>query len=254
MTPSPRVAILNGRFDPLTRAETVSAVFDALDAGARGWLCTVNVAMLMTMRRDAALQSFVDQARLVVADGQPLVWCAPLFGERLPERVAGIDLIDALCSRAARDGLGVYLLGATGRILNRTLERLRARHPALVIGGADGYFEATAAPARAAAIRASGARLLLVGMGSPRQENFIRAHWDRLGVGIAIGVGGSFDVLAGARFRAPGWVRRAGLEWLVRLVQEPRRLLPRYLVTNVRFCGLIAAVVAARLKRWATAG
>ncbi|MEP7057666.1 MAG: WecB/TagA/CpsF family glycosyltransferase [Caldimonas sp.] len=245
----PRVVILNGAFDPLTSSETVDAVFDALRTGARGWLCTVNVATLMTMRKDRKLQSFVDRALFVVADGQPLVWSAPLFGGRLPERVAGIDLVDALCRRAAADGKGVYLLGATPRLLKKALENLRSRHPRLRIDGADGYFAPDEATARADAIRASGASLLFVGMGTPRQEAFIDEQWERFDVPIAIGVGGSFDVLAGARFRAHRWVGKAGLEWLVRLVQEPRRLFPRYLGTNSRFCLLIVETIVARLKR-----
>ena len=248
-----RVAILNGLFDPLTSRETVDAVFTAIHAGVRGWLCTVNVATLMTMRQDRKLQSFVDRALLVVADGQPLVWCAPLFGGRLPERVAGIDLIDALCQRAATEDKGVYLLGATPRLVGNAIAALRRRHPGLRIEGADGYFPPAEAPRRADAIRASNASLLFVGMGSPRQEAFIAEHWERLQVAVAVGVGGSFDVLGGARFRARPWVGNAGLEWVVRLVQEPRRLFPRYLATNSKFCLLIADTLLSRLKRWMTA-
>ena len=247
---TPRVSILNAVFDPLTFDETVAAVFDALDRGARGWLCTVNVATLMMMRDDPKLQSFADCALLVVADGQPLVWFAPLFGGRLPERVAGIDLMDSLCERAAREGRGVYLLGATAPIMARALERQRQCHPGLRIDGTDGYFAPEAAAARAHAIRASGASLLFVGMGSPRQEAFITEHWEPLGAGVAIGVGGSFDVFGGARFRAWRWVRRIGMEWLFRLAQEPRRLLPRYLHTNWKFCLLVADAVLARLRQW----
>jgi len=249
----PRVPILNGHFDPLTSCETVDAVFDALHAGQRGWLCTVNVATLMTMRKDRTLQSFVDRALWVVADGQPLVWCAPLFGGRLPERVAGIDLIDLLCRRAVAEGKGIYLLGAKPRLVRNAMEALRRRHPGLRVDGSDGYFSAAESSARADAIRASGASLLFVGMGSPRQEAFIAEHWERLGAGVAIGVGGSFDVLGGARYRAHPWIGNAGLEWLVRLAQEPRRLFPRYLATNSMFCLLIANTLLTRLKRWMTA-
>ena len=244
----PRIAILNGTFDPCTRGEAVDAVFEAIDAGRRGWFCTVNVSTLMTMRADPTLQSFVDRAAFVVADGQPLVWCAPLFGGSLPERVTGIDLIDVLCARAVRDGRGVYLLGATGEVLGRTLERLRLQNPGLRIAGSDGYFRATEAPARADAIRRSGASILLVGMGSPRQEVFIEQQWERLGATIAIGVGGSFDVIAGLRMRAHPMLGRLGMEWAVRLAQEPRRLMRRYAVTNKMFCVLIMRTL---IERWA---
>ena len=246
---NPRVHVLNGTFDPLTSRQTVDAVFALLDAGKRGWLCTVNVATLMTMRKRRHLQSFVDRAALIVADGQPIVWCAPLFGNRLPERVAGVDLIDVLCARAAVEGRGVYFLGAAATVVARTVRVLADRYPTLRIAGADGYFDASAAPLRADAIRASDASLLFVGMGSPRQEWFIETHWERLGVGLAVGVGGSFDVIGGDRMRAHPWIRRMGLEWLVRLVQEPRRLLWRYVVTNTIFCLLIADALWTRAWR-----
>lgn len=244
-----RVRILNGSFDPLTMTEAVDAVFALLRAKCRGWLCTVNVSTLMAMRCDPGLQEFVDRAALVVADGQPLVWCAPVFDARLPERVAGIDLMDALCRRAVSTGTAVYLLGSTQELLPRALRSLRARYPGLRVDGSDGYFDAAGAVGRADAIRASGAELLFVGMGSPRQEAFIRDHWERLGATMAIGVGGSFDVIAEARFRAPMLLRKAGLEWLVRMLQEPRRLLPRYLSTNLRFCALLMNAIGARVRR-----
>jgi N-acetylglucosaminyldiphosphoundecaprenol N-acetyl-beta-D-mannosaminyltransferase len=236
-------------FDALTAHETVEFVFEALNLGTRGWVCTVNVTTLITMRNDLELQSFVDRALLVVADGQPLVWCAPLFGGRLPERVAGIDLIDLLCHRAATEGKGVYLLGARDHVVKRAMQNLRIRHPGLRIGGAHGYFAASESKSLADKIRASGASLLFVGMGTPHQELFIREHWERLAIGVAMGVGGSFEVLGGARFRAPRWIRQVGMEWLVRLLQEPRRLLPRYFKANSLFCLLIGRATATRLKR-----
>ncbi len=234
-----RTHVLNAALDPLTLEQAVDAVFETLSAGGRGWVCTLNVSMLVFMRHEARLQAFADNAMLTVADGQPLVWAAPLFGGRLPERVAGVDLMDRLCARAARQGTPVYLLGARPQILERALHTLRGRHPGLEVHGADGYFRTEEAAARADAIRASGARLLFVGMGSPLQEAFIEEQWARLGPLVAVGVGGSFDIAGGAVRRAPAWVGRMGLEWLVRLLQEPRRLLPRYAYTNALFLILI---------------
>jgi N-acetylglucosaminyldiphosphoundecaprenol N-acetyl-beta-D-mannosaminyltransferase len=247
-----RVSILNGRFDPLTATQAVDAVFRVLESGQRGWLCTVNVTTLMMMRNDPKLQSFVDRASLVVADGQPLVWCAPLFGHRLPERVTGIDLVDLLCKRAEQERKGVYLLGASDDLLKKAIAVLQTRYPKLQIDSSDGYFSAQSAELRAHQIRSSGAHLLFVGMGSPRQEDFIHGQWGNLGVGLAIGVGGSFDVLAGARFRAPFWMRSAGLEWLFRLLQEPRRLFPRYVINNSKFCLLMANATMVRWMGWRT--
>lgn len=241
-----RVSLLNGQFDPLTLVQTVDAIFRLLDTGRRGWLCTVNVAILMMMRADERLQQFVDRAALVVADGQPLIWCAPWFGQRLPERVTGVDLVDAICARAASTGKGIYLLGANQEIVGELARRLRERHAHLRVDHADGYFKSHEAAARAENVRASGAAILIVGMGVPRQEHFIEEQWDRLGVGMAIGVGGSFDVLAGARARAPLWMQKTGMEWSFRLIQEPRRLFKRYLVTNCQFVWLVFRALVKR--------
>ena len=210
-------------------------------------MCSSDLAILMMMRRDPRLQRIVDRAALVVADGQPIVWASRLDGRPLPERVAGIDLIDALATRAARDGHGLFLLGARRPVVEAAARSLAARHPGLAIAGvADGYFGAAEAPERARAVRRSGARILLLGMGVPRQEFFLEEQWDELGASVVIGVGGSFEFLAGARRRAPHWCQRAGLEWLWRFAQEPRRLGPRYLVTNSQF---LRQVLGERLHR-----
>jgi N-acetylglucosaminyldiphosphoundecaprenol N-acetyl-beta-D-mannosaminyltransferase len=233
-----QIRVLNGRFDSLTLPQTVDAVFQLLQAEQRGWLCTVNVAILMMMRSDARLQNFVDHAELSVADGQPIVWFSPFFGKQLPERVTGVDLIEAICSRASINGKKVFLLGATDDVASSAAQQLRSRHPGLNVEWGNGYFSNMEASARADQIRASGADILFVAMGVPRQEHFIEDHWDRLGVGMAIGVGGSLDVLSGLRRRAPAWVQQIGMEWLFRLAQEPRRLFARYAITNSQFLWL----------------
>jgi len=234
---------LNGQFNPLTLPQTVDAVFRLLGAGQRGWLCTVNVAILMMMKTDARLQKFVDRSALSVADGLPLIWCARWFGQALPERVTGVDLVDALCERAAHEGKRVYLLGATENTAAKVAQRLRGRFPGLHVEHAGGYFTKDEARARADRIRASGTDILFVGMGVPRQEHFLEEQWDRLGVGMAIGVGGSLDVLAGLRVRAPEWMQKSGMEWFFRMIQEPRRLFMRYLITNSQFVWFVFCAV-----------
>jgi N-acetylglucosaminyldiphosphoundecaprenol N-acetyl-beta-D-mannosaminyltransferase len=234
-----RVQILNATFDPLTLSQTVDAAFRMLEAGQRGWLATVNVSILMMMRSDKRLQDFVDRAALVVADGQPLVWCSRWLGQCLPERVTGVDLVDVICRRAAAEGKRVFLLGARPATVKKLAGLLAQKHVNLQLDFGDGYFGPDEAAARVALIHASRADILFVGMGVPLQEYFLAEHWDRLGVGIAIAVGGSFDVLAGQRARAPRWVQNVGMEWLFRLVQEPRRLFARYFVTNTQFVCLL---------------
>jgi N-acetylglucosaminyldiphosphoundecaprenol N-acetyl-beta-D-mannosaminyltransferase len=235
------VRLLNAEFHPLTLEGTVDLVFRRIEAGERGSLCTVNVAILMMMREDPRLQRFVDAAAIVVADGEPLIWSSRAMARALPERVTGVDLVEGLCARAAREGAGVYLLGAERSVVDQVAAGLTQRHHGLVLSGVeDGYFGPEQAAERAQAVADSGAKILVVAMGVPKQEYFLQDHWQRLGVPFAIGVGGSFDVLAGLRVRAPELVQRAGMEWAFRLVQEPRRLWKRYLVTNSQFLYLMS--------------
>ena len=235
-----RVDFLGAEFDPITRQELIDAVVQMIHAGERGYLCTINVAVLMQMQSDEGLQHFVRGARFVVADGQPLLWAARLLGARLPERITGIDLVEALSDRAQAEGLAVYLLGARPDVSGTVASRLTSRFPRLAVRGhSDGYFGAEEEPGRVQAIAGSGAQVLFVAMGVPKQEFFIDRNWARLGVAFAVGVGGSFDVLSGRLRRAPQILQKTGLEWAYRLAQEPRRLWRRYLVTNSRFIWLV---------------
>jgi len=242
-----RVRLLNGTFDALTVELAADEIVRRIEKDERGYVCTVNVAYLMTMRRNPRLQRFVDRAALTVADGIPIVWASRWQGTPLPERVAGIDLMACICDRAPRHGLRVGLLGATADVVEAAATRLRRSHPGLDLCGAfQGYFSPEEAPQMAHAVRACRAQILFVGMGVPRQEVFLEDHWDALGVPCAMGVGGSFDVIAGRQTRAPKLVQRAGLEWAFRLAQEPRRLFVRYLVTNTLFLVLLARALARR--------
>lgn len=230
------VPILNGEFGSVTLQDTVDWARSWIQSGQRGYICTVNVAILMMMRSDPNLQRFVDGASLVVADGQPLIWVSHLQGDGLPERVTGVDLVDELCELASDEGFGVYFLGARREVIETAADRLKARYPGLEIAGiADGYFNASEAAERARVVRESGAKLLFVGMGVPRQEEFLESQWEELGIPLAVPVGGSFEVIAGTARRAPVFLQRVGMEWAFRLAQEPRRLWKRYLVTNTQF-------------------
>ncbi|MGH7785381.1 MAG: WecB/TagA/CpsF family glycosyltransferase [Candidatus Binatia bacterium] len=235
-----RVNILNGSFDSIVLGEAVDAVGGMIRSGRRGYVATVNVAILMMMRSDPRLQRFVDRAELVVADGQPIVFASRWSAAPLPERVAGIDLLEALLARAEREQFRVYLLGGLPAVVSDAARRIRERWPGLAVCGvADGYFSAEEAEERARAVARSEAHLLIVGMGVPRQEYFVETHWQELGAKVAIGVGGALEVLAGVRQRAPRALQTLGLEWLFRLAQEPRRLSGRYLVTNSQFIYLL---------------
>jgi N-acetylglucosaminyldiphosphoundecaprenol N-acetyl-beta-D-mannosaminyltransferase len=168
----------------------------------------------------------------VTADGSSVVLASRLFGDPLPERVTGIDLMHRLFADAEAEGHPIYILGSTPETLELGVANLRRLHPGLVIAGTrDGYFGPGEEPAVIEAIRASGARLVFVAMGSPRTELWLDDHGAELGAPVTLGVGGSIDVLAGRVRRAPASFQRLHLEWLYRLAQEPRRLFARNLVS-----------------------
>ena len=242
-----RPALFGLRIDALTLEQSV----DRCMAAVAGWqpieVGVVNAAKIVRMRGDRRLHDAVAGADLVLADGQSVVWASRFLGAPLPERVAGIDLFTALLAAAERAGRSVYLLGATREVLAGTVAEVRRRHPGLAIAGArDGYFSDEEAGTVADEIRASGADLLFLGMTSPKKELFCARYGERTGALVIHGVGGSFDVLAGLVRRAPQRWQRLGLEWLYRMLQEPRRLGPRYLETNAKF---ISLTLATRFQR-----
>ncbi|WP_175876749.1 WecB/TagA/CpsF family glycosyltransferase [Burkholderia sp. BCC0097] len=209
----------------------------------------VNVAKVVHLQRDAELAASVRACDIVNVDGMGVVWGARLLGIPVPERVAGVDLFDRLLALADAKGLPVYLLGATQDVVEQVVAVAAARYPRLPIAGYHhGYFWDDE-QAIVDDIRRSGARMLFVAITSPRKENFINRWKARLGVDFVMGVGGTFDVVAGKVKRAPLWMQRSGLEWAFRVIQEPGRMWKRYLSTNSRFLAMLAGAYLARLFR-----
>lgn len=235
-----RRRLLDIGVDALTIEQTVASCVAATGTARQLEIGVVNAAKIVRMRRDPELHAAVVGCDLVLADGQSVVWASRLLGVPLPERVAGIDLFLRLLAEAEQRSLAVYFVGARPDVLRRMLDELHRRFPALLVaGGRDGYYPDEEASAVADAIADSGADLLFLGMTSPRKERFVAQYGRRTGASVVHGVGGSFDVLAGVVRRAPVAWQRAGLEWLYRAVQEPRRLGGRYLTTNIVFIGLV---------------
>jgi N-acetylglucosaminyldiphosphoundecaprenol N-acetyl-beta-D-mannosaminyltransferase len=194
-----------------------------------------------------ALRTILGRCDLVYADGQAVVWGARLLGLRAPERVNAGDFIVRFFRECAARGIRLYLVGGAPGLAARAGEAWQRLVPGLRIAGTrDGYFAADEAEAVARAIRDSGAEVVLVGMGSPRQEEWMDRCGGETGARVVWSVGALFEYFAGERRRAPQWMRRCGLEWLFRLALEPGRLWRRYLVGNVRFC---LRVARARLHR-----
>ena len=232
--------VLGCRIDRLDMAETVARCESFVESGTFAQHVAINAAKLVSMHEDRELQETIGGCELVSADGQAVVWASRLIGDPLPERVAGIDLMDELMALAARRGHRVYVLGARHEVLERALSRLCERHPDLQLAGyRDGYFSEAEEAEVAAEIQHCRPQMLFVAMPSPRKEYFLGRHGQGMGVPFAMGVGGSIDVVAGEVHRAPGVMQRLGLEWLFRLLQEPARLFPRYARTNTIFAYLV---------------
>lgn len=230
--------------------EAVARCEAAIDSGQYLQHMSVNAAKLVAMEDDEELREAVRACELVTADGQSVVWAARLLGYRLPERVAGIDLMERMLAVADRCGYGVFFLGAREDVLERAIEVLRGRFPRLIVAGSQhGYFTDEETDAIAGGIRESGADILFVAMSSPRKEHFLGRVGPARGAPFAMGVGGSIDVIAGLTRRAPVLLQRAGLEWAYRVAQEPRRLARRYVVGNAAFAWM---VLKARLSRRAS--
>jgi N-acetylglucosaminyldiphosphoundecaprenol N-acetyl-beta-D-mannosaminyltransferase len=237
-----RAHILGCEIDRLDMAAAVERCDGFITQNRLGQHVAVNAAKLVAVHKDRSLREIVNRCELVTADGQAVVWASRLLGDPLPSRVAGIDLMWELFALAERRRYRLFILGASADVLARAVEQIRTRHPGLLVAGThDGYFPAEQEAAVAAEIAAARPHMLFVAMSSPRKEYFLSRHGRTLGVPLIMGVGGAIDVAAGVTRRAPPVMQRAGLEWLVRLAQEPRRLFRRYLVTNSRFIALVAA-------------
>lgn len=238
----PRLNIMGIDVDPVTMDQAVDAVAQFLASDEVHQQVSVNASKFVLMHDDAELREFVRDASLVCADGIGVVLAARLLGRSVPTRLPGIDLFHALMARAAEQGWKPYFLGATEETIQEAAQRLTAKYPGLEIAGLrNGYFSDDEEASVAEEIRATGADMLFVGIPSPKKELFLKRRLHDTGVRFAMGVGGTFDVVAGKVHRAPSRVQKLGLEWAFRLAQEPRTRapwMPRRLATFVGRVGL----------------
>lgn len=247
--PAPTVELMGCRFDTVDLPGAVDRTLDWVDAARRGshTIVTVNVAILMMMRKDPQLACAVRAADMVVADGVPLIWVSRWLRSPLPHRVTGVDLMLELLRVGSERGLSVFLLGTTQERLDALACVIGERYPGVRIAGRrNGYFGPDQHGEVAAQIREARADVLLMGMPAPMKEVWSERLRDELHTPAILGVGGAFDVLAGYVRRAPVPVQNVGLEWAWRLMLEPRKLWKRYLVTNATFTGLVARALLGR--------
>lgn len=248
-----RYPVLEVGVDAVTPEEAVAQILRWAQAGQGRYVCVANVHMVMEAHDAPDFRAVVNGADLVVPDGMPLVWMLRGQGVRGQPRVYGPALTLALCAAAAREGVPVGFYGSTPATLEALVARLRAHFPGLRVAYAySPPFRPLTVEEEAAVraeIRRAGVRLLFVGLGCPRQERWMARQRAHLPV-VMVGVGAAFDFLAGRKPQAPRWMQQMGLEWLFRLLTEPRRLWRRYLYHNPRFVVLALRQVLCRRREW----
>ncbi|HWR39938.1 MAG TPA: WecB/TagA/CpsF family glycosyltransferase [Patescibacteria group bacterium] len=236
-----QVCVLSVRVDAISMADALSTIEEYIDHQPPPRLiATANAEMVMMAAEDAELAAALNAAALIVPDGAGVVWAARHTGHPVPERVAGYDLVQNLLARAPRKNYRIYMLGGAPGIVEMAKATAESRFPDInIVGTHNGFFSAVDESAIIENIRQAKPDILLVALGVPKQEKWLARHLNALGVPVSIGVGGTFDVMAGTVQRAPLWMQRTCLEWLFRLLCQPSRIirmmaLPRFVIKVLR--------------------
>ena len=231
-----RITILNTTIDVLNVQETIDLVEEYVKAKEPLHLMGVNADKINELNKNARLKQIVNSCGIINADGESVIAASKYLGKPLPERVAGIDLMQSLVGLSEKNGYSIYLLGAKKEIVTKTAKVLRTKHPKLRIKGIhDGYFGEEEWGKISDELKRLKPDFVFVGITSPMKEYLIEYLQDDGNDSVFMGVGGSFDVISGAIPRAPKWMQKRGLEWLFRVSQEPKRLFKRYFVGNWHF-------------------
>ena len=235
-----RFTLLGVPVDPLTEAEAVDWVAGAVSEGRPRLVISVNPERIMHAARDPAFAAVLREADLALADGAGAVWAARRLGHHLPERVAGVDFVEALAARGAAQGWRFFFLGGGPGVAEAAGRILRDRYPGFILTGTHaGSPDPAGDAATIEAVRSSGAQLLFLAYGAGAEEAWLARNLAASGASVGMGVGGAFDFISGRVRRAPPWMRNLGLEWLHRLGNEPwrwRRMiaLPRFVIRVMR--------------------
>ncbi len=240
--------LLGVKFQALTMTEALDLMESYLQEERPHLVVTVGPEMIMRAQEDEAFKRLINGADLVVPDGTGVLWAAARCGIEVPERIAGVELIEKFAARLAERGSeGLYLLGSAPGVAEKAGEKLQALYPGLRIAGVhDGYFKEE--EPIVAAIRESGARVLYVALGAGKQESFVERQGERAGIRVGVGVGGSFDVISGLKKRAPQIFIKLHLEWLYRALGEPSRW--RRLLAIPRFMALVWSKGKGAVSLW----
>lgn len=251
-----RLSLAGVRVDLVDTPSSMDLLRPLLVEGGVHHISTANLDYVRQATVNPDLRRILDDAAVVVPDGMPVLWAAKLLGQRIPRRTTGHDLVEALLKHSASDGISLFLLGSARGVGEQAAINARKRYPGVQIVGVYSPplrpfpFPKDEDDEMVKAVNMSGADVLLVAFGCPKQDLWIDAHRHELRVSVAIGVGSVLDVMAGVTRRAPNWLQAAGLEWLYRLTQEPGRLWRRYLVHDIPF--LMRLLVMAASARYTT--
>lgn len=242
----PKIELFDCPVHCLSMKETLEVIDHNISKRQHLQHVVVNAAKLVNMQSDPVLRESVISSDIINADGQAVVWASRILKRPLPERVAGIDLMANLVKLAHRKKYRIFFFGAKEEVVKGVVNRYSQEYsPEIIAGYRNGYYSKEQEAAIARQIADSKADILFVAITSPKKEIFLNTYKDLINTPFIMGVGGSFDVVAGITRRAPLWMQRSGLEWLYRVLQEPRRMWKRYLVTNTRF---IAMIIKQKIK------
>lgn len=243
LKPLDRCPVWEVPFDRVTLEAAVDRIEQLVDRGVPSYVITANLNYVMLHHQQPDMLEITRDASLILADGQPIVWRSMLDEQRLPERVAGSEMIYHLARRASEQGWGIYFLGGQPGVAEKCAQRLQQQYPGMRIAGIESPpFRALSEKEQAeqdSRIRDSGAQILLVAFGQPKGERWIHQHHQRLGVPVSIQLGASFDFIAGTAKRAPVFWQKIGAEWAYRMCSDPKRLLPRYLQNAIFLAKLL---------------
>ena len=235
-----RVSICNIPVDALTMQQTIDLIDKAIREKRSIHHVVINAAKVVSAQKDNVLKDYIINCDIINADGQAIVWASRLLNKNLPERVAGIDLMEKLVKLAAEKKYRIFFLGAKEEIVKSVVNIYTNKYGKDIIAGyRNGYFKKEEEPIIAKQISDSNANILFVAMSSPKKEIFLNTYKHLIQTSFIMGVGGSFDVIAGVVKRAPLWMQRWGMEWFYRVMQEPGRMWKRYLFGNSAFIYLV---------------
>lgn len=234
-----RYPILNTYVNAISLDETLDEIEKIIARGVPTQHVVINASKVNLMEADPELASIVNECPLINADGASIVWAAKKLGVPLRERVTGIDLFQRLVGLASEKGYRIYLFGAKEEVVTKVKTIFEDRYPGIqIVGYRNGYFTEADEPQIVSDMAASGADMMFVAFSSPKKEYWVHKYIDQIGIPFVMGVGGSFDVVAGVTDRAPTWMQEHGLEWFFRFIQEPGRLWKRYIIGNLKFVAL----------------